>query len=142
MLVQREDCLRVVEGLEVVTQSAVRLSPDNHLACVDCCNKPLQGMAPTECPQSACLRTCLLACMLACLLACLLPCFLTYLLACLLAEALFIILSNNILHAHRAPVGAKNKKMRFYLKTCCIICRFAGMFSKSSGSKLSRNHVF
>ena len=34
MLVQREDCLGVVEGLEVVTQSAILLSPDNHLACV------------------------------------------------------------------------------------------------------------
>ena len=35
-------------------------------------NKPLQGMAPTECPLSACLLSCLLACLLTCLLACLL----------------------------------------------------------------------
>ena len=33
-------------------------------------NKPLQGMAPTECPLSACLPACLLAYLLACLLAC------------------------------------------------------------------------
>ncbi len=76
-------------------------------------NKPLQGMAPTECLLSAfvldcfltclpahliclpsrlllacllaCLLTCLLKCLLACLLPCLLACLLPYLLACLLA---------------------------------------------------------
>ena len=35
MLVQREYGLSVVERLEVVTQSAILLSPDNRLACVN-----------------------------------------------------------------------------------------------------------
>ena len=48
-------------------------------------NKPLQGMAPTECLPSACLPACLLACLLTCLLACLLACLLSCLLARLLA---------------------------------------------------------
>ena len=34
------------------------------------CNKPLQGMAPTECLPSACLPACLLTCLPVCLLAC------------------------------------------------------------------------
>ena len=45
-------------------------------------NKPLQGMAPTECTQSAYLFPCLLACLPACLPACLLAC-LPALLPCL-----------------------------------------------------------
>ena len=50
-------------------------------------NKPVQGMAPTECPHSACLLAYLLACLLTCLLtyllACLLACLLVFLLTCL-----------------------------------------------------------
>ena len=46
-------------------------------------NKPLQRMAPTECPPSACLPACVLACLLAFLLACLPACLLAYLPACL-----------------------------------------------------------
>ena len=48
-------------------------------------NKPLQGMAPTECLPSACLPACLPAYLLACLPACLLACLPACLLACLLA---------------------------------------------------------
>ena len=48
-------------------------------------NKPLQGMAPTECLPSACLLACLLVCLLVCLLACLLACLPTCLPTCLLA---------------------------------------------------------
>ena len=46
-------------------------------------NKPLQGMAPTECLPSACLPACLLPCLLAFLLACLPACLPTCLPACL-----------------------------------------------------------
>ena len=50
-------------------------------------NKPLQGMAPTECLLSACVLPCLTACLHACLLAfspaCLPACLLACLLACL-----------------------------------------------------------
>ena len=48
-------------------------------------NKPLQGMAPTECIPSACLPAYLPACLLACLLACLIACLRACLSACLRA---------------------------------------------------------
>ena len=37
-------------------------------------NKPLLGMAPTECPLSACLLACMIPCMIPCLLACMPAC--------------------------------------------------------------------
>ena len=43
-------------------------------ACESIGNKPLQGMALTECTQSACLLACLPAYLLACLFACTLKC--------------------------------------------------------------------
>merc|ERR1711911_362225 len=64
-------------------------------------NKPLQGMAPTECLPSAFLLDCFLACLpahLLCLssrllLACLLACLLPYLLACSLVCSLACLLA-------------------------------------------------
>ena len=33
-------------------------------------------------------------------------------------------------------------ELHIYLKTCCIMCRSAGMFLKSSGRRSSRNQEF
>ena len=66
-------------------------------------NKPLQGMAPTECLPSACLSACLLACSSACLPFCL-P---TYLPACLPA-CLRMHSRTHDIASPWAPVGAKN----------------------------------
>ena len=58
-------------------------------------NKPLQGMAPTECLLNACLLTCFLTCLLACFLACLLACsLLSSLLKSLLSSLLSSLLKS------------------------------------------------
>ena len=81
--------------------------------CLSFTNKPLQGMALTECLPCACLLACLLACLPACLLACLLACLpachlLVSSIACLLncplaclssLELIFNVLLNNVMDA-------------------------------------------
>ena len=137
---------------------------ENHIFLLlrDVSNKPLQGMAPTECLLSAFVLDCFLACLLAhllclpsrLLLACLLACLLPYLLACSLVCSLACLLAYLLACWRACWPGCLPACLPACLHACLLACIHArdlqnsfsmfswGMLIKAFGTKLPHSNLY